>query len=156
MKKWVPNYYLKYGFLDIGINLKRSFVREQFFIDFGVGIGVSGSTTHINVLDAQGEFYEYSSVFSETNPPSLIHDDTFETKFEGDSFLNKHYYVKTGLYYKVLDNGYFGINMRYHISSTDYHDSLEYYTVPSIFNTNKNENDFILMFSLAYSDYIGS
>ena len=152
---WYPNYLTNYVYIDLGVNYILNTGLERLRFIGGLGLGISNSTTNINLLFSE-ENLNYTIELSDMTPIdeakkqiNRLYDSSYETSFDETGII-PHLSMQFGVQFKITRGIYFTLDARHHITSTDYLDPIKFNSATE----DSNNNDSVSMLTLGFVGYL--
>ncbi len=152
--QWFPAYRNNLLMLDFSLNYRPNLGVDWFKIIGGAGLGITKSSRSLNLLGLEDSFYNNS--FSSLNSRDRIqaiknyYDVTYETPFETGSSLSGHITLQLAVQFRINDYLYLNIEVRHHITNSDYIDVVSYQSLTE----QTGNNDSISMLSIGFAGYL--
>ena len=149
-----PNYLSTYAYADLGANYILQTGIERFRLIGGLGLGFSISSISVNTLTSENEIYniKFDNINDIEETKAVInrlYDDTYETKFDEGGFV-PHLSMQFGVQFRITRGIYISADVRYHLTNSDYLDSLKYITDTQ----ESGNNDSVSMFTIGIVGYL--
>ena len=152
---WYPNYLTNYVYIDLGANYILNTGIERLRFIGGLGIGISNSTTNINLLFSEDNL-NYSVELPDNTPLDVaksqinrLYDSSYETPFD-ETGIVPHLSMQFGVQFKIRRGIYFTLDARHHITTTDYLDPIKFNSATE----DSNNNDSVSMLTLGFVGYL--
>ncbi len=153
-RSWYPAYRNNHLMFDLGLNYRPELGVKWVRIIGGAGIGISKSSRSVNLLGIEENFYsaDFSNLSTDIRKGNIksYYDITYETPFDEGSDITPHLSLQLGLQFRLNENLFLHIEVRHHVTTSDYLDVLKY----SSPTTETGNNDSVSMISIGFSGYL--
>lgn len=152
---WYPNYLSTYAYIDLGVNYVLNTGIDRLRFIGGAGLGLANSNTSVNLLDVDNELKynirlpNSTSLDEAKSEINRRYDSSYETKFE-EGGITPHLSLQLGVQFKVTRGIYFSVDARYHLTTSDYLDSLKYISATE----ESGNNDSVSMLTIGFLGYL--